>query len=124
MTKKSDNALLIETATTVRIMNERLFGNNGESGAFHFMQNQHTVLAEKLDANKKELLDKIDTVKADLQENIDIKKKETDEDIKSVRTDYTDLDRKVTRWSGAIGVIQFLITSGLVFAGIKYKAGH
>jgi hypothetical protein len=124
MTKKSDNALLIETATTVRIMNERLFGNNGEGGAFHFMQGQHEILSGKLDANKKELLDKIELAKTDLQDKIDEKKKETDADIKMIRDDQTTLDRKVTRWSGAIGVIQFLITSGLVFAGIKYKAGH
>lgn len=114
MAKRSTEPLLIETATTLRIMNERLFGGPGQSdgGALHFIMNQHADLRKQLDANKQELLDRIDTKKA-----------ETDKDIDGIKQNFQDLDLKVSRWSGAITAIQFLVITGLTWMGVHYH-GH
>lgn len=111
MPKKSTDPLLIETATTLRIMNERLFGgpSQPDGGALHFIMNQHAGLRKQLDANKQELLDKIDAKKA-----------ETDADIDGVKQNFQDLDLKVSRWSGAITAIQFLVITGLTWMGVHY----
>jgi len=111
MAKRSTEPLLIETATTLRIMNERLFGGPGQpdGGALHFIMSQHKDLRKQLDDNKQELLDKIDAKKA-----------ETDGDIKSVQQDFKDLDHKVTLWSGGLAVLEFLIVTGLTWMGVKY----
>ena len=111
MPKKSSDQLLIETATTVRIMNERLFGGVGQAdgGALHFIMNQHRELADTLNKNKQELLDKIDATK-----------QATEAEIDKVKDTYTILDRKVTRWSGALAAFEFVIMTGLTWMGIHY----
>ena len=97
----------------MKIMNERLFGQNGQGGAFNFMQEQHNALSQKLDENMKELLVRIDAKKA-----------ESDNKVESVRLTYADLDRKVNRWSGAFATLQFLIMALLAYLGVRAKSGH
>lgn len=83
--------ILIETSTTVRIMNQRLFGGDGQMGALPYLNEQHRAIVQKLDTNKQELLDRIDDKKA-----------ETDEDIKTLTEEYNKLDRKVNWFAGGI----------------------
>jgi hypothetical protein len=109
--RRGADPLLIETSITLKNMNERLFGGPGQpdGGALHYIMNQHEKLSTKIDANKQELLDKIDS-----------KKKETDAAIDAVKEDFTNLDSKVNRWSGALGALQFCLLTGLTYLGVKH----
>jgi hypothetical protein len=111
---QDDNqALLIQTSTILDSMNTRLFGLNGDGGAFHFIMEQHKELDKKIEENKEKILEKIE-----------LRVKNTEEKVERIRTDYTSLDRKVTRWSGAITATQFIIGLGLTALGFKIRAGR
>jgi hypothetical protein len=97
-----DNDLLIKTATTVDLLNTRLFGGDGQIGAIPYMFEQHKQLTEKLDGNKEELLEKINIKKDELVEKIEEIKKDTDVDIKEVMDKHDKLNSKVTWYAGGI----------------------
>lgn len=100
MTKKTSDPLLIETATTLKIMNRNLFGGDGQVGALHYIMEQHKELSAKIDTNRQELLDRIDA-----------KKDETDKKIEVVKS-------KVTWYSGGIAALGTGVTLFLTWLGV------
>jgi hypothetical protein len=110
MSKKNDNALLIETATTVKLMNERLFGDGSpDSGSLARLY----ALIEKHN----------DTAVAALKEHT----AQDVVDFKSVNDAVNKVDKKVVWYSGGIavlGTIGTIILGALVahFASITAAA--
>lgn len=108
----TNDALLVETATTLKIMNERLFGGVGQAdgGALHFIMGQHEKLAARMEVNKQELLDRVDTKKA-----------ETDLAVKTVADAQSMLDRKVTRFTTVAATVNTLFLGAMAALGFYHK---
>ena len=89
----ANHDLLVETVTTVKLLNTRLFGGDGQVGALPNMLQQHEKLTAQLDTNRQALLDRIDS-----------KKKEIDEDVKALAEKHESLNIKVNwflnNWPG------------------------
>ena len=102
MPKNEDTKILIETATQLRIMNNRLFGGEGEHGALPFLFEQHKGMQDKVDTLKTELMDKIEETRQNLTNSIDTKKESIDEEIASVKKETEKVDKKVN-WIIGIG---------------------
>ncbi|MFZ1974739.1 MAG: hypothetical protein WAU89_17970 [Candidatus Acidiferrales bacterium] len=116
-----NQTLLVQTATNVQNMSDRLFGANGDGGAIHFILTQHKELAEKMEHNKQELLDRIDGTKKDLQTSIDSNKEKTDTAIQKVDDKHDSLNTRVNWFAGGIATLGTLITFLLAAFGIYHK---
>jgi hypothetical protein len=108
----ANDALLIKTATTLQLMNERLFGGPGmpDGGAIHFIMGQHRALEEKMEENKKEVLEKIDE-----------KKKETDECVEKVEKKQDDLEAKFNRIIITGSVLNSMFIGMMAWLGWHHK---
>jgi hypothetical protein len=120
----SNTILLIETATNVRNMTERLFGGVGQpdGGTLHFIVNQHKELATKLETNKQELLDRIESARSELRVQIDAKKTETDAAIKTISDAQIALDRKVNHFTTVAATVNTIFLGGMAALGLYHKA--
>ena len=120
----SNTILLIETATNVRNMNERLFGGIGQpdGGALHFIMNQHKELATRLETNKQELLDRIESTRGELRAQIDGKQIETDAAVKVVSDAQIALDRKVNHFTTVAATVNTIFLGAMAALGLYHKA--
>lgn len=109
----TNDALLVETATTMKIMNERLFGGVGQAdgGALHFIMSQHEKLATRMETDKQELLDRID-----------VKKTETDLAVKIVADAQNMLDQKVNRFTTVAATVNTLFLGAMAALGFYHRA--
>lgn len=108
--KISNQELLIKTATTVELLNTRLFGGEGQVGALPYILEKHEDLVQKLDVNKKELLDKIEAKKA-----------ETDKDIEDIREEHHKLDVKINWFAGGLAALGSAATFVTAWMGLHHK---
>lgn len=102
--------LLVKTATTVELLNTRLFGADGQMGALPYILKQHEDMSAKLDKNKQELLDKID-----------LKKKEIDTDVDELRKDHNNLNIKVNWFAGGLTALGTAATMVMSWVGLHHK---
>ena len=94
------NEAVTRIDTTVGIMNDRLFGKNGQQGAISYLDDQH-----------KELVGKVES-KAD------------GKDLRDLSNKHDDLNSKVSWFSGVGATITFLISVVLTYMGIHYPPSH
>lgn len=113
--------LLVKTATTVELLNTRLFGGDGQKGAIPFILEQHMDLAKQLDSNKHELIERIEEKKDQLMDKIDKTKQETDADIKVIEEKHESLNGKVNWFAGGIAALGTAATMIMTWFGIHHK---
>lgn len=88
MSKKTDNALLIETSTTLKLMNERLFGDgSADSGS---LARLYALIEKHNDA---------------ALENLKNHAAQDTADFKAVNDAVNKVDKKVVWYSGGIAVL-------------------
>ena len=102
--------LLIKTATTVDLLNTRLFGADGQVGALPYILKQHEEISAKLDRNKQDLLDRIDK-----------KKEEIDADVKDLQEKHNNLNIKVNWFAGGLTALGTAATMVMSWVGLHHK---